>query len=728
VISSKQMKCSRIVLTFSAIIPLSLQAAEQAHDEDTLEEIVVTAPFEQSEAETALPIGILSGEALREKVLNSLGDTLKNEIGVASASFGTGVGQPIIRGQTGNRVSILQNGVSLTDASNVSPDHANGVEALLADRLEVIRGPSTLLYGSGAVGGVVNVIDNRIPSRLAESPELQVEQSHNSVNDENKTVFRLDAASGSLGFHLDGFKRKNNNFEVKGFAIDEFAVEALEELVATRLDNESFEGEHLDEEFSNTKGYIENSSAEASGGTAGFSYVTDRGLIGFSISELENNYGLPPGAHAHGEHEEDEEEDHDGSEEEVEFVRINMNQTRYDFKGELSFSNSWIESLNANIGITDYQHKELENFENGATEVGTLFKNRGAESRFTLNHAPIGDWAGVWGLQLSNTDFSAIGEEAFVPKSEIEAQGLFGVERFTRGNLTGELGLRLERNRIDAGGVCDFNETSNSFSGSLLYDVTTQSNLLFSVARSQRAPSVEELYSNVATTDCMRFADNEQLVLHAATNLLEVGNPSLDKETSQNIEFGFRRHAGIVTGEFSTYYNEIDDYIFLDLTGEEVHGQAIASYLSRDVIFKGAEAEVSFELFESSSSSAVLSVFGDVVNAEFKSGGNVPRIPPAKVGAELRYFGNNWSMHLHATRVTRQDDVGVLELETDSYTLLSVYADYHWQTGGAGNGEVKVFMRGDNLFDEEVRNHASFLKNFAPEPGRGFTLGVRYEY
>ena len=184
-------------------------AAEQVHVEDRLEQIVVTAPFVESEAETALPIGILSGEALREKVANTLGEPLRNEVGVSNASFGTGVGQPIIRGQSGNRVSILQNGIALTDASNISPDHASGVEAALAERLEVLRGPSALLYGSGAIGDVINVIDGRIPERLVDQGQILVEQSHNTVNDENKTVLKLETASGSFGFHLDAFKRKN---------------------------------------------------------------------------------------------------------------------------------------------------------------------------------------------------------------------------------------------------------------------------------------------------------------------------------------------------------------------------------------------------------------------------------------------------------------------------------------------------------------------------------------
>lgn len=704
------------------------------HIEDRLVELVVTAPFAASEAQTALPIGILSGEALREKASNSLGDTLKNEIGMANSSFGTGVGQPIIRGQTGNRVSILQNGIGLTDASNVSPDHANGTEALLADRIEVIRGPSTLLYGSGAVGGVVNVIDNRIPSTLVDHPHFQIEQSHNGVNNENKTVMRLDASVGSFGFHLDAFTRENDNYEINGFAIDEEAAEAVDELAEalSLAGGEEHDEEHEEEEFENTRGFIGNSDGEGKGGTAGFSYVTDAGFFGFSVSELENKYGLPPGSHSdHGHEEEHDEDDHDEDgdeheEGEVEFVRLNMEQTRYDFKGQMNFENSWIESFKANVGFTDYEHREIEIFEDGDSEVGTLFSNKGTEARFELKRARTGDWSGVWGLQLSDSEFSAIGEEAFIPKSDINNIGIFGVERYQRDRFTAEIGFRVENNQVDPGGACSNDENVGSVSGSLLYDINDESNILLSAAHSERAPTIEELYSNIALDTCGRIADEESLVPHAATGLLEIGNSALDKEISNNIEFGYRRHSGRFTGEFSAYRNEIEDYIFLNITGQEIEETRVASYLAQDVTFTGLEAEVSVSLLTSDSLNAELSFFGDVVNAEFDSGGNVPRIPPAKVGAELRYFGNNWSAHVHATRVLSQNDHGPLELETDGYTLLSLYADYHVPVGG--DSEFKLFARGDNLLDEEIRNHASFLRNFAPEAGRGITVGVRFEY
>ena len=743
-VSSKKYVTVVSITGLSAAIACPMEAAAQTHEEDELQEIVVTAPFEQSEAETALPIGILSGEALREQVGNSLGDTLKNEIGISSSSFGTGIGHPIILCQSGTRVKVLQNGTTVTDASNVSPDHAEGVEANMAERIEVIRGPSTLLYGSGAVGGVVNVIDNRIPERLVEETLVSIQQSHNSVNEENKTTINIDASFGNFGFHVDAFRRENDNVDIKGFAIDEFAVEELEELVAHHLEEEEHhedddhheedehehEDEHGDEEeFENTRGFIGNSDAEADGGTVGFSYVTDNGFIGFSMSESHSEYGLPPGAHshAHGDEEYHDEEDHDEDEheEEVEFVRIDMEQRRYDFRACYDFDAGWIQSIRASLGTTDYEHSEIEIFEDGGREVGTLFSNEGTDGRFTLTHAPMGNWTGVWGLQFEDTEFSATGEEAFIPKSDIDSLGLFAVERYQNGNWTAELGVRFDSNEINPGGGCDYDGDTTSFSGSFLYDLSDFANLLLGATSSQRAPTVEELFSNTSTATCAPFADDDDLVLHAATNLLEVGNPFLHEETSRNFEFGYRRHSGMLTGEFSAYHNEIDDFIYLDLTGEAHEGQNLASYFQRDATFTGVEGEVTFNLVDSADGSLALSLFGDFVDAEFERGGNIPRIAPAKSGAKLRYFGDNWSMHFHVTRYSEQDDVAELELATPGYTLISIYADYHFPVG---DGDLKVFLRGDNLKDEEIRNHTSLLKNFAPEAGRGVTLGMRYDF
>ncbi len=742
-------------------------AFAQEEVEDQIMEIVVTAPFLESEAETALPVGVLSGEALREKMSDSLGGTLKNEIGITNASFGPGVGHPVIRGQTANRVKILENGVGNTDAYSYSPDHANALNPTLSERLEVIRGPSVLLYGSGAIGGVVNVIDNRIPESLPEETGFVVQQSHNTVSAQDETVIRIDGAAGNVAFHLDAFRSRSDNVEISGYAIDEEAIEALEELIHGRLDEELHEEdahhgeedpheaddhhelEHEDETLENTFGYIGNSDAESSGGNFGFSFVGDNGFLGVSISEVDKDYGLPLGVHAHvhgaGEHDDEHEEAHEedmhghGDEEdheedaahghhgeEVEFVRIDMQRSRYDLAGEYRFDGGFIESVRATAGITDYVHDEVETFASGGTHVGTRYSIYGNEGRVTLTHVPVGNWTGVWGLQFSDTVFSATGEEAFIPESDLNSIGLFAVERYSAGNWTGEIGVRFEDSGVDPNGRCEFGSNTTSLSGSVLYDMGNESNLLFGASRSQRAPTVEELYSNVAADTCARPDDNANLVLHAGTNQLDIGNPLLDDETSSNLEFGYRRYGGNFTGEFSAYYNQVDNYIFLDLTGEEFEGQQIAAYLSRDARFTGVEGEVFFNVMERGDSSLSLGVFGDMVNAEFDSGGYVPRIPASKIGAELRWSRDNWSVNLRATRVNEQEDVAELELPTDGYTLLSLYADYHFDMGE--NGGLEVFLRGENLLDEEIRSHASFLKNYAPEPGRGVMAGVRFEY
>ena len=701
-------------------------------NKDQITEIVVTSPFQESEAETAMPVGVLAGDALREHIGNSLGDTLKNEIGVASASFGTGVGLPVVRGQSANRVKVLQNGVGVTDVSNASPDHANAVNVALAERLEIIRGPSTLLYGSGAIGGVVNVIDNRIPESLPEEFGFVVQQIHNTADSRDETLIHIDGAAGNAAFHFDAYRSRNDNVKIGGYAIDEEAIENLEELFREHFE-EGHHDDHADERaeegVENTFGHIGNSDGESSGGSFGFSFVGDNGFFGVSASEVEKNYGLPLGVHAHA-HGEEEHEDEHGREdghggEAVEFVRLDMEQTRYDFKGEYRFDNGFVESVRASMGVTDYVHDEIEYFADGDRHVGTRYSNEGNEGRVTLTHAPVGNWTGVWGVQFADTVFSAVGEEAFIPQSDINSIGLFAVERFHAGNWTGEVGIHLEDSNVDPNGRCHSSGNSTSLSGMVLYDVGNEANLLFGAARSQRAPAVEELYSNVSENTCAPEEDYENLVFHAGTNTFDIGNPLLDAETSNNLEFGYRRYGGDFTGEFSAWYNQIDDYIYIDLAGQ-FEEQTLARYLQRDARFTGIEGEVSFKVMEGGDSSLTLGVFGDMVNAEFDSGGYVPRIPASRVGAELRWLGGNWSVNLRATQVNEREDVAELELPTDGYTLVSLYADYNFDVGG--DSSLQVFLRGENLLDEEIRNHVSLLKNFAPEPGRGVMAGIRFEY
>ena len=333
----------------------------------------------------------------------------------------------------------------------------------------------------------------------------------------------------------------------------------------------------------------------------------------------------------------------------------------------------------------------------------------------------MGGWSGAWGAQINDSEFSAIGEEAFIGKTDTNSVGFFAVEQYESENYTLEFGARFENNDVDNGRGCDFDDSAMSFSGSVIYDLGASANFIIGAARSERAPTVEELYSNVDNGAC-GLKDDHDYVFHAATNLYELGNVDLDNETSNNIELGYRIDQGVMSASFSAYYNEIDDYIALTLTGEEHMEAPVAAYMQKDATFKGLEGRVSFDIMDGGE----LSFFGDVVDADFDTGGNLPRIPANKIGAEFGMFGDNWTTNLRVTRVDNQDDVSRFELETDGYTLLSLYADYDIQI--RGDSDLKVFLRGENLMDEEVRNHASILKNFAPEPGRSIQFGIRYEF
>ena len=400
-----------------------------------------------------------------------------------------------------------------------------------------------------------------------------------------------------------------------------------------------------------------------------------------------------------------------------------MDKVRYDLRGGLKFGSGFIESVDAAFAFTDYTHDEVEFFSNGETEVGTTFDNEGYEGRVVAHHRGNDNWSGLFGIQLTNNDFVAAGEEGFIPESDIQNLGLFAFERYQTASFNIELGLRYDTNQVESG-QCESDENAFSASGSILYDVNESSNVFFGMTNAVRTPSVEELFANIDNTTCGRPADDEALVLHAATNLLEIGNPNLKPERAQNFELGYRYHTGPITGEINAYANNIDDYIFLNVTGAEFEEQLLGEFTARDTKFRGLEARLSFDIYQSEQFGISGSVFGDQVRAKFDAGGNVPLIPASKVGAEIEFYGDQWTVHLRANNVFEQDNVGDFELPTDEYTLFSLYADYHWNMGN--EGELKLFLRADNLSDEEVRNHASRLKNFAPEPGRTVKVGLRY--
>ncbi len=675
---------------FLSCLVSQLVYADSGHVQE-LDNLIISTPMNESTANTALPVSILNGDELRMKASATVGETLKNEPGITSQSFGPGVGQPVIRGQSGSRVHVLQNGLGSLDVSSLSPDHANSTEALWAERIEVLRGPATLLYGSGAIGGVVNVLDNRIPDQMPEKPVGgAVEQRYNTINEGKSTAFKLDGGVGMLAWHLDGFYRDSVNLQIPGDAIDEDA-EAQS---------------HADEHDS---GRLLNSNTRARSGTAGLSLIGEKGFVGFSINRLDNNYGVPPGAHAH----------EDGEAESS--VRIDLKQNRYDMKAEVFDPLPFAESLRMRLGYNDYQHIELEN-----GETGTVYSNEGFESRLELIQKP---WAffdhGVVGVQTKNSEFSAIGEEAVVPKSNIDSFGLFTVQDIHTDYITYEVGMRVEQQWIDPIDRAVTSHTPVSFSVSSLWSVTDQDSLKLTFSRSQRAPDIQELFSRGP---------------HLATSSYEIGEAGLTVETSHNIELGLHIDRDWLQADFNLYQNWVQDYItqnniglFFDHDSETVVAVCggddclpVYQTQQRDAEFQGFEAQVTVPLLTTEYGHLDSRLFGDYVRGRFSDGGDIPRMPPLRYGMQLSWEHSDWSANIRMTRAERQDNPGVNETETDGYWLLDIGVRYRLTLGE--DTALLMFAKANNLLDDEIRNSVSFLRNVAPEGGRGVEFGVRVEF
>jgi len=383
---------------------------------ERLEHVLISVPIHKKTAETALPVSLLTGEELRRRAAATLGETLGDKPGIANSSFGPGVGRPVIRGQQGPRAVTLQNGTASADVSGLSPDHGVAVDSLLADGIEVLRGPSTLLYGGGAIGGVVNVVDNRIPRSPVDGFEGALEYRYDDATDTDGGVFRLESGNGAFVFHLSGTAREFEKLDIPGLAIDEAALERQEELLGGEHEEE--EEEHEEEELENTDGFVANADGDADTLTGGFSYhFGERGFFGFAVSSLETEYGIPPGAHGHHEEEEGEEhgedeqeedeheeEEHEEEEhgEEEEIVRIDLRQTRYDAQLHWHDFPAGIDVLRAFLTYTDSAHEELER-----EEVGTRYDRDTWESHLEVVHDPPAGSHGVFGSPSLRGEFHA---------------------------------------------------------------------------------------------------------------------------------------------------------------------------------------------------------------------------------------------------------------------------------------------------------------------------------
>ena len=720
---------------------------------------VHATPLHSSNIESALPVNVIAADELRMKHASTLGETLKHEVGVHSTYYGPVSSSPIIRGLDGPRVLITQNGLDVGDASRVGPDHAVSSETATAQQVEVLRGPATLFYGSGAIGGVVNIVDNRVPKALDDSFDYMIK--HNDVADENEGSFSLNTSSGNLAFHLDGLWRESNNYEIPGFAESENAHEEHEE--------EEDHDEH--EEELGSEGVLLNSDAKSSGFTVGTSYILDNGFVGFSYGRTDREYGIVGHSHDHEEEHDEDELETDHEEHEEERVYADLQQDRIQLLSELSFDEGVINRVASKVAYTDYQHQEIED-----GEVGTEFKNQVFEARFDAYHREYQGWKGAWTLHYKNSDFEALGEEAFTPPSETSSVALAWLEEKHFDDVLVQLGARIEHVQLDTSGTYEIEHhdeedhdeheeehdeheeeheemhfdaqdfTAASASLGLVWDYQPGYNLGFSASLSQRAPSAAEVFSQGAHIGTGSFevgaiydVEYEDGEVH-----FEMNDQSLEIETSYSLDITWRKFEGDFGFVVSAFVNHIDDYYYQQNTGlffedehdhdheeehdeheedhdeheEESEGLPIYVYQQNDVDMYGLEAEMVYQV----TANLKTTIFADYIKAKLSDGGNLPRIPPKRVGGQLNYQSENYSAELSLSHYFKQDDVAQLEMKTDGYTIVDANVNYYLD--GIGDDFV-MFVKGNNLTNEEARVHASFLKDVAPLPGRGFEFGIR---
>ena len=679
-------------------------AVEPAVDD----EIIVTAsPLERPQQETILGTSVVSGEELERRLENSIGEVLRREPGVSSTFFGQGASRPIIRGLGGDRIRVLDAGIGSIDASATSPDHAVAVEPATADRIEIVRGTSMLLYGSSAAGGVVNVFNGRIPTA---EPEDGIDGAlriggatvDNSVEAAGAFDVKLgDFGDGALVFHGDGFYRDAEDYDIPGFA-ESAILRAMEE-----AEEEEEDEDHEEEE--EVFGTAENSAFETAGGSAGLSMVFANGFFGISGTAIDTNYGVP-GGHGHEEEEGEEEEEEEGEEEGG--VTIDLRQRRLDLNGEIETDLGLFQKAKLRLGYADYEHTEFE--PNG--EAGTVFTNEGFEGRLELvsktRQAFGGDLNGAVGFQFRTRDFSAIGEEAFVPPTDSNQFGVFALKELSNGPWRFELGGRYEHTKHEVQET-GFDRTFDGFSvsGGIGYKPSDPVFLGVTAFRTERAPSTEELFSDGP---------------HLATDAFEIGDPTLDEEVALGVEatarFGSERFAVTVNGFYTSY----DDFIYETATGDEEDGLPVFQFFAADAKFRGFEAQVEAELFQLGSFDIHGDASVDYVRATVETGANenLPRIPPLSSLIGLEAKSEFADLRAEVELAADQDETADFELPTDGYTLFNAFVTLR----PFPNTGLSVQIAGKNLTDEDARIHSSFLKDVAPLPGRNLRISVKGEF
>lgn len=655
---------------------LSHAALADSNSAVQLDNIPVTGnPLGVASDELVVPVSVLNGRELSLRREGTLGETLNGIPGVTATQFGPNASRPVIRGLDAERVRIMQNGIGVLDASSLSFDHAVGIDPLIIEQIDVVRGPAALLYGGSAVGGVVNAIDHRIPKEQLEGVTGRAEARFGGPDSARNAAAVVDAGNGLFAIHADVYNRKTDDLDIPGFAVSRRKSEAD----GTPREN---------------KGKLVNSSADGDGAALGAALTFDNGYVGASVSTMNNNYGVVA----------------------EEAVRIDMKSDRIDLASEFTDLGSVIHRVKFRMAHTEYEHSEIED-----GEIGTTFKNRGVEGSFEAGHAPIAGLNGVIGYQFSNTNFEALGEEAFVPGVNTQNKALYLYEELPLGSDQAKhkitFGGRLGHTSVDSKTNANFGARQNnsfnphSFAVGGLYSLNEQWSITSNLSHNERAPSYFELYANGA---------------HVATGQFEVGNTNFDVERSNGIDAQLRWKNNLHSFSIGAYYTRFSNFIGLFNTGNDIEvepGEFLpeAQFRAVPAVFKGLEAEGKFTL----SDHVQWSVRGDYVHAkETRSNEYLPRIAPLRLGTGLQYALNGLSARIDVLHAFKQDRTADNELATDGYTNVSALLAYKLPV----KTHVELFAKANNLLNEEIREHASFLKDIAPAGEHSLLVGVGADF
>ena len=736
-----------IVMSASSMFSSSIIAQD-------VEEIVVTSALIDS-TEITNPLYVINGDEIVNDATTSLGDAIDGYLGISMADYGAAVGQPIIRGMSGPRVKILKNGMVNRDVSGLGVDHLNDVDLNDIQQIEIVKGPSSLLYANGTIGGIINVVDDCIAAMNFEIPEVKIGYETQSVNDGSSEFVNLKRNIN--GFNVNfGYKNTEfGNYDIPNGAI---------------LHEEEHEEDHEEghEEHEENLGYVNNSDFAVEATKFGISKVGDWGYVGLSVDSLKSVYGIPFHGDEHGdEHADEHGDDHDdehgdehGDEEEHEEERIfsTTDSESFTIKGSYNINGNFVKKVDYTYRDTDYVlteahaeeegHEEHEgeeeheehaptNFLNNATEYGAIFdmSNDVMTQKFSFNYVD------------ENT--SIFGEEAFMnpANNEVLTLGYFVGRDFEPFHL--DFGMRLDQvdrsgtvTDEDHGDIDSYNidENTNSFAVSIGRDLTDNLDINLGFSSVERMPSVIELFMNGP---------------HLATGRFEVGDPTLSSETSNNIDISFNFDNGEYFGYASFYINDVDNYITLmdedddhEMHGDEHHededehhededehhededdhghGSLMhANYIQEDAEFDGYEIEFG-RTIDLNKGQLQLSFGRDVVNAKFSDGHNVPRINPSRNVYSLSYKQEDVVFKLDLKDVAKQNDFGEGETATNGYQMLDTRLTKTFYLNGTSN--LKVTLFGKNLLDEVARNHSSFVKNEVPLPGRNYGIKFNLTY